>query len=83
MENLQIPPELMFAIPAMVIIFRSLKASRVWRYIRKWVLEIAMAVGITISYFYMPADTPILTVIASGALLGWSQAGLHEATRKK
>ena len=83
MENLQIPIELTFAIPAMVIIFRTLKASRLWKYIRKWVLEIATLIGITISYFYMSADTPILTVVVSGVLLGWSQAGLYETTRKK
>lgn len=83
MEDLQIPVELTAAIPAMLIIFHTLKASRVWKYISKWVVEIAVAIGVTISYFYMPPDTPILTVFASGLLLGWSQAGLHEATRKK
>jgi len=83
MQNLEIPPELMVFVPAMLVVFTAIKATPLWKYIRNWVSLLSLLIGLGFSFLAMPEGSSVATIILSGLLLGASQTGLYETVRKK
>jgi len=84
MQEIKISSEIatMF-ITSVLVVFAAIKDTPVWKYVRRWVTVISLAMGIAASFLIMPAETPIVVVIMSGVLLGATPTGIYEAVRKK